>query len=323
MGFKVQNNKKKKPAKTTGKTIYQASAPDSGFSQEIPAIEEPVMAAAAEPVSDPVRDKAARGKASKTEAKAASKEKAPRRRYSVLTICFIVIALGVFGFSLFQISAIFADYHKSGAEYKDITADLVKVDVKTGFKEINYSRLEDTNSDFVAWIDIPGTDISYPIVQSLNNNDDYLRTTFQKQYATAGSIFIDYRCPNAFTDRLTIIYGHRMNDNTMFAQLKKFLQQSFWEDHREIHIYTEDGIQIYNVFSSYTATVEDECYAFNFESDQAFLDWGKSVAGKSNYVTGISLNRDSRVILLSTCVYQQENNRNVVLAVYDHTEKNP
>jgi len=257
------------------------------------------------------------------ESTGSSKRSPSRKRADILTIILIVVALIVFSVSLFNLVVILLDYRVAGNEYKTIDTGFTSVDENSGMRRVNYRELTQTNGDFVAWIDIPGTNISYPVVYSPISNDVYLRTTFLGQSATAGSIFIDSRCTDYFSSRVTIIYGHRMNDNTMFAQLKNFLTKDFWEEHREIHIYMESGIEIYKVFSSYTATTEDDCYTFHFESDQAFIDWGKIVSGRSNYNTGISLKPDSRVIILSTCVYGQEDNRNVVLAVYDHTLPNP
>ena len=251
------------------------------------------------------------------------KQSPTRKRVNVLTVVFIVIALGVFGVSLFNLINIYMDYRVAQGEYKNIDTSFTSTDGDSGLLKIAYDQLTETNQDFVAWIHIPDTPVSYPIVYSSANNDVYLRTTFLGQYATAGSIFIDYRCKDYFSSRVTIIYGHRMNDNTMFSPLKNYLTRDFWEDHREIHIYMKTGIEVYQVFSSYTAVLDDECYAFYFESDKAFMDWSKSVSGKSNYNTGISMKSDSRVIVLSTCVYAQEDNRNVVLAVYDHTLPNP
>ena len=252
-----------------------------------------------------------------------SKKKRSRRSFNVLSIILIVVALAVFSVSLFNLLGIYSDYRAAQKEYRDLDTTYTAVDSGSGLRRINYDLLLETNGDFVAWLDIPDTPISYPVVYTPSGNDLYLYTTFQGQQATAGAIFIDYRCPDYFSSRVTIIYGHRMNDNTMFAPLKNFLSMDYWENHREVHIYTRTGIEVYNVFSSYTAMLDDEAYAFYFNSDQDFLDWGKSVSGKSNYNTGISLQVDSRVIVLSTCVYAQENNRNVVLAVYDHTLPNP
>lgn len=241
---------------------------------------------------------------------------------NIITTVLIVIAIGVFGFSLYQIILMGSDYMEAQGEYKGLTQSAITVDENSKYFHVNYDMLKQTNSDFSGWIDIPGSTISYPMVYYSGDNDFYIRRTFEGQSKTAGSIFLDYRSDPTFEGRNTIIYGHRMNDNTMFASLKGYLKESYWTEHKEIHIYTEEGIRIYDVFSSYTASIEDECYTFGFASDDEYVNWLNTVKGKSNYSTGVSLDKNSKVILLSTCVYNEENNRNVVLAAYRETVPN-
>jgi len=240
----------------------------------------------------------------------------------ILLIAIGVIALFVFSFSLYQILQILQQSNSEKLERQEIFGTL-EMDEQSQYFVVPYAELQQTNPDFVSWLDIPNTAICYPVVYSSINNEVYLRTSFNNTYAVSGSIFVDYRCKNYFTDRMTIIYGHRMNDNTMFAQLKGYLDQSFYENHKEIHIYTEKGIGIYYVFSAYTADVYDPCFTLEFESDAAFTAWGRTMKNNSVIKTSNSVNADSTVILLSTCVWNQPENRNVVLAVYDRTEPNP
>ena len=245
---------------------------------------------------------------------------------STLLVVIGIISLGVFGISTWQIMKIFNQSSVEKAERLEIFSTL-EMDNESQFYVIPYDELLEKNPDFVSWIDIPNTSICYPVVYSPISNDVYIRTSFNKTYAVSGSIFVDYRCNRYFSDRMTIIYGHRMNDNTMFAQLKSYLVQSFYEDHKEIHIYTPKGIEIYRVFSAYTADVTedaiDSCYTLEFDSDKDFISWGNEIKGKSAIRTTDTVASDSKVILLSTCVWNQSDKRNVVLAVYSHTEPNP
>lgn len=258
-----------------------------------------------------------------------SEFKTPKRGKlsNILTTVAIVVLLGVFVFSAFQIFTIQKEYTEGANEYKGIVQDAIIIDDETGYRIVNYQKLKELNPDFVGWIDIPGTNISYPIVYSSANNDVYLRTTFTKQYNSAGSIFIDYRCNPSLMERNTLIYGHRMKNGTMFNQVEKFLNQEFWQDNSEIHIYTDSGIMVYNIFSAYKARVEDECYTFGFENDNVYLNWLTSVKGKSKITTGITPGVNDKVIILSTCVNgnteEVENFRNVVIAVYTTIIPNP
>jgi len=256
--------------------------------------------------------------------RAKKQKKRGKRRVGPLSVCFVTLMIGVLCFSLFKLARIVADYRKAEKEYGSIAIEAITDDADSGYKTINYALLLDTNPDFLAWIDIPGTKISYPVVRS-RDNADYLRTTFLGESATAGSIFTDYRCPNPFSDKITVVYGHRMNDDTMFSQLKKFLTESFWKDNQEIHIYTRDGIGIYRIFAACTVQAEDAAL-YNYmigNSEEAYLEWTRYVASLSRYATGVVPTGETHAILLSTCVYQQEDVRNVVAAVCERTVENP
>jgi len=245
-----------------------------------------------------------------------------KRGRGALLIIISLVSLFVFAFSTYQIVIILRQSSIERAERQELLSTL-EFDEESQYYVIPYADLTAKNADFISWIDIPNTSICYPVVYSPVSNDVYIRTSFAKTYAVSGSIFVDFRCRKDFSDRVTIIYGHRMNDNTMFAPLKNYLSQSFYEDHVEIHIYTENGIAIYNVFSSYTADITDSCYTLDFESDSAFAEWARQIKANSAIQCRDSAGAGSRVILLSTCVWNQPEKRNIVVAVYSRTVENP
>ncbi len=255
-----------------------------------------------------------------------TRSKTDKKAFNILTTALIVVAVGVFAFSLYKIIGMAQGYSEGQQEYKNIKQQAVDLAEDSEYLRVNYDLLKQTNSDFAAWIDIPDTKISYPVVYPPNeDNEFYLHTTFEKQYNFAGSIFLDYRSDPSWNGRNTVLYGHRMNDGSMFAALGKYLEKPFWETHREIHIYTAKGIRIYDIFACYVAHVTDECYTFSFDSDDHFSNWVSNIKSKSNYNTDVSVNKDSKVIMLSTCVAGagQEDNRIVVFASLKETIPNP
>ena len=92
--------------------------------------------------------------------------------------------------------------------------------------DIDLAALQQQNPDTVGWIELPGTDISYPIMQGASN-ETYLRHTFNKEYLISGSIFMDFRNNKDYSDFNTIIFGHNMRDGTMFSQLGSYLNDDF------------------------------------------------------------------------------------------------
>lgn len=118
---------------------------------------------------------------------------------------------------------------------------------------VNHERLTEINPDYRGWLNITGTNISYPVPQG-PDNEYYLHKLFEtKQYEYAGSLFIDaysYRMEDQ--DNL-IIYGHNMKDGSMFGDLKKFKDKAYFDANPYIEFYTETGIRVYLIFSVRTA----------------------------------------------------------------------
>jgi len=103
-------------------------------------------------------------------------------------------------------------------------------------KEIDFEGLRKINEDLVAWIQIPGIGLDYPVVQG-EDNEYYLYHTFQKENNKAGSIFLDYRNHDDFTDRRVILYGHNMKDGSMFSNLKQYQDSVFRKNSDSAYLY--------------------------------------------------------------------------------------
>ena len=121
-------------------------------------------------------------------------------------------------------------YKKAQKEY-----DTLQKAVQTE-KSINWKKLKRMNKDIVAWIKVPGTKVSYPIVQG-KDNSTYLHRTFYKKYNPSGCIFLDYKCKKDFMSDNNVIYGHHMRDGSMFATFVKYKNRSFWKKHQKIILY--------------------------------------------------------------------------------------
>lgn len=264
---------------------------------------------------------------------AVEKEKSPqkkRRKPSWPFILMVSLSLAAFIISMGFLIPQLLDYYNAAQESKKIQQGSVSDVAESGYHIINYENLLSTNKEFVAWMDVPGTNISYPVVYptgSHANNDYYLHRNFNLNSSVEGALFVDYRSPKGFDNYNVVIYGHRLTSGTMFTQLDKFQKESFWQDYPEVHLYTPDGILIYKVFSSYMAPIDDDCYTFRFPGSGEFVKWAQKMADNSNYKTGIVPGPDDATILLSTCVPRsiadRTNFRYVTLAVLDHTEPNP
>ena len=133
----------------------------------------------------------------------------------LLFLCFIAIAFFAGKILINQWK-----YKKAQKEYNTLQKA-----VQTE-KSINWKKLKRMNKDIVAWIKVPGTKVSYPIVQG-KDNSTYLHRTFHKKYNPSGCIFLDYKCKKDFMSDNNVIYGHHMRDGSMFATFVKYKNRSF------------------------------------------------------------------------------------------------
>lgn len=183
----------------------------------------------------------------------------------------------------------------------------------------NLENILKINSDTVAWVKIDGTNINYPIMQ---NGDFYLHKNIYKNYSCHGTPYLAYYCDLKKSDNL-IIYGHHMNDNTMFSQLEKYKNYNFYLNHKYIKLYTlENGKTIenkYEVMIAFkTVVYSDKGFKYYSYTDfQNYKEYEEFVKGCRNtefYYTGIVGTHKDKYITLSTCEYSQKNGRMVVVA---------
>ena len=165
---------------------------------------------------------------------------------------------------------------------------------------IDFDSLLAVNEDIVGWLKISALDISYPIVQS-EDNDYYLHRTFERTENFAGCIFMN--CDNAddFTDQNTIIYGHNMKDGSMFGKLKQFKEAEVFEKSKYFWVFAPDKIYQYRIFSAATVNKTGLFYHVVFK-DEDFDKW-KNSAFENSVVenSDVQLESDDRVVTLSTC----------------------
>lgn len=94
-----------------------------------------------------------------------------------------------------------------------------------------FDELDDDSKYIIAWLRIDDTNINYPVVQG-EDNAWFLNRNYKGEFATAGSLFLDYRNNDSFMDRFSIIYGHRMGNGEMFSDIHKFEKQDYFNSHR-------------------------------------------------------------------------------------------
>ena len=179
------------------------------------------------------------------------------------------------------------------------------------------------NNDLVGWIKIDGTAIDYPVMQTPNNKDYYLDHDFNHQASTwkyiRSCIYVRESC-DVFTpsDNVTI-YGHYMQDGTMFHDLHGYYSSSFYKEHQYIQfdtIYERHTYQIIGIFKTSANVGEGFAYhLFDYATSEAeFNTFIDTVQSLQLYWTGVDAEYGDMLITLSTCEYSQDNGRLVVVA---------
>ena len=165
---------------------------------------------------------------------------------------------------------------------------------------LDIAALQAVNPDVLGWIRIPGTKVDYPLLQGADN-DYYLKHTWKGEKNASGSIFLEWQNSPDLTDFNTIIYGHNMNNGSMFASLRQYAYEKHWNKHPYIYIATAEEVLRYEVFSSYQADVEGEAYLLVFPQDSHRQDFLDQTLQLAKFDTGIRPEITDRILTLSTC----------------------
>lgn len=179
---------------------------------------------------------------------------------------------------------------------------------------MDFAALREVNSDVLGWILIPGTVISYPLLQG-DDNSYYLNHTWKKWTNVVGSIFLEYQNSPDLTDFNTIVYGHRMNNGSMFASLKYYKQQSYWAQHPKVYITDDNGVHCYEIFAAYEISTSGDTYRLGFSTDQDKQEYIDYCLEQSVIDTGLTPTVHDRILTLSTCTGNGHATRWVVQAL--------
>lgn len=211
----------------------------------------------------------------------------------------MVVCLAVFGYSAFQLYTIYQQDQQVKTETTHFQKLAVKQEPKSQkqYLEIDWDALREQNPDIIAWLYVPGTPISFPVVQT-SNNSYYLNHTAQKEANPRGAIFMDAGAKADLTDSNTIVYGHSVQGGGMFTDLEDFGKQSFFDAHPIFYYVTPQ--QAYRVNIRTLGKVSDGSvfYTTQFGSyGQQVLDEMKA---KATFFRDVDLSTGN-LLSLSTC----------------------
>ena len=259
-------------------------------------------------------------------------KKKKRRGLSPVSIVILVIAAGVFIFAAVNLIKIFLDYRKADIIYEDVESTVLKDeqtskvvitgDGSTSNEEVEIpfsyddAALKSINSDGVGYLYIPAINVRLPIAQN-DDNDFYLHHAFTGDYSDNGCLFIDSRITDGLNSTNVIIYGHNMNNGSMFGKLYYFRNESTtkYGDNSYIYIYTGNVVRQYRIFSVYVSEPISDTYTYNFPTLGSLQEYAAKMKSYSMYEMDTDVSETKQVLTLSTCCDNGER-RLIVQASY-------
>lgn len=221
----------------------------------------------------------------------------------------LILCVGVFLFSAYQLLHIYMEYKKGSDEYdaiKDVAViepaqeEETEDEPQLQAPQIDFEALQATNPDVVGWLELEAIDISYPIVKG-KDNDKYLHYTFEGKKNAAGAIFMEYTNKSDFSDCNTIIYGHNMKNGSMFGKLKKFQREDVYSVSPYLWICTPDGSYRYEIFSYHTTSATGDTYTLFSAPGQEFQQYLEKMKGASEIDNEVQVSQSDKIVTLSTC----------------------
>ena len=256
--------------------------------------------------------------------KKARKKKKLRFRKWILVI-FLIFFFSVFIFSTYKLYSWYNDNKKienmsddvvknTKVKEKEDTENTENVNppdnkdndywnyIKMSLLEVDFNELLNKNSDTVGWIQVKGTNINYPIVQTTDNSY-YLNHAFDKTSNDAGWVFMDYRNDAVNFNQNTIIYAHSRYNGTMFGSLKNILNSSWYtnKNNHIIRLSTPTENTMWQVFSVYTIPKESYYITPSFNTLEAYSEFLNTIKSRSEVEFSGTVNTGDKVLTLSTC----------------------
>ncbi len=257
------------------------------------------------------------------------------KKRKIITACCVMLCIVCFGY----IGIYYSVSAKSAKEFEELAAlkeagasgkinkkdnkvNINLIDEKTDVPDIlpEYQAIHSKNQRLIGWIKIDDTIIDYPVMQTVNN-EYYLDHNFNQEKDNNGCIFMDYQCDVVKGCDNIILYGHHMKSGKMFGTLNKYSQKSYYEKHPIIQfdtIYEKGEYQVMYIFRSRVYSEEEVTFKYyqfiNADSEKEYNSYLNEMAELSLYDTGVSASYGDKLLTLSTCDYQENNGRFVVVA---------
>lgn len=248
------------------------------------------------------------------------KKKVSTKKKIIITILLIIFISGI----SFIIYNIYND-NKTKKDNEEIlnTVEIDETEITESKTErmLQLEKLQEENPDIVAWLEIEGTIIDYPVLQGTDNNY-YLTHNYKNEYSRDGSIFLDKDYDWTIPSSNLLIYGHNNLNGNMFQELLDYEDEDYYNEHKEIKFTTKDEDSVYEILAVFYSRVYYKSetdvfryyYFINAEDENEYNEFVNNAKSASIYDTGVTAKYGDQLLTLSTCEYSQEDGRFVVVA---------
>lgn len=243
---------------------------------------------------------------------------------TIIAIILIIVGVGLTAFHFISTkTAEIKDNNLTTSSIADEKNEAQKVD-----NPIDFDSLIEQNDDVYAWIKVPGTNVDYPICQSLEDDNFYLKhSATDKSYSSSGALYTQSQNNTEFTDRVTVIYGHNGYGDTYFTTLHRFEKEDFFNDHKKFVIYTPKHKLTYKIVSAFKYDDRHIMNSFDFHSDDVFEEFIAMIQNPTSTTKNVrnpldkEITKDDNIVVLSTCITNQKSNRYLVCGVLVSNEE--
>ncbi len=251
----------------------------------------------------------------------AEQPKDKKKGRAVVIIILVVFILGFLFGAFMVIKTYLTAKHEQETfnEIAELVEDTDEVDDTGALRK--YDELYNRNPDFFGWLKIEDTRIDYPVMYTPRDSEYYLHRDFYGNYSDSGMLFMDGGCPA--DGSYALIYGHHMNNGSMFGGLPDYRDKDFYEKHKTVFFDTRFEQRDYEVVAAFYAEIYDVsdeegrfCYYHykDLSDESAFNEYVANVKSRAIYETGITPVYGDQLLTLSTCNYHTEDGRFVVVA---------
>lgn len=221
---------------------------------------------------------------------------------TVLIASLLLLALGVF--AVWDTKQVYDQASVEKFEQYKVVKD----------QQLSYQDAKKLNPDIIGWLDVYGTKINYPVLQT-DDNSTYLNKSVTGEFSTAGSIFLDYRNKADFTNFNSLIYGHHMEQRKMFGDVDLFAEKEFFDTHRHGALHRTDaptlGIEFFAIIKTHGA--DPVIFNVPVQQQQAKANLLSHIQTEAVHYRDIGVTTNDRIVLLNTCTFTTTNGRYVLI----------